>query len=80
VIKDLDRVLEVIVYALTPASPGGDWLRADQVSVGCLLVSDETGATEAVETVESEFGNETLFSLSVADDHSFITQCGVARG
>ena len=81
VLKKLDSVLEVIADALSVSvDTTGAWLRAEELSVGSLLVSNETSSINEVESIESEFTRERLFSLSVEEDHSFVTQCGIARG
>ena len=80
VVNRLENVLNVIADALsTTDGPEESWLLAEQLSVGSLVVADETGSTEAVEMVDAAFASETLFSLSVEEDHSFITIGGVAR-
>ena len=81
VLQNLDGVLRVIADALSVFEDRRDvWLRADQLSIGCLLVSTETASIDEVEAIESDFVRERLFSLSVEEDHSFVTLCGVARG
>ena len=80
IVNGLEDVLTVIANALsTTEGPEEFWLLAEQLSVGSLVVADETGSTEAVEMVDTAFVNETLFALSVEEDHSFITSGGVAR-
>ncbi|HKO35535.1 MAG TPA: endonuclease domain-containing protein [Pyrinomonadaceae bacterium] len=81
VVTNLDHVLNVITEELTRSTETADiWLRADQLFAGCSLVSDETGTIDVVKLIEFEFANETLFSLTIEEDHSFITSGGVARG
>jgi hypothetical protein len=81
IVNDLENVLSVIANALSPTRDRTQiWLRADQVSNGCRIVANETGATAIVETIDSVFVRETLLSLSVEEDQSYVTACGVTWG
>jgi adenine-specific DNA-methyltransferase len=43
------------------------------------VVADEQGAVTQIESVEHAHGQETVYDLTVEEDHSFVTEAGVAH-
>jgi hypothetical protein len=55
------------------------WVRAETLEIGFQLVLDECGKLAVVKAVDSRFVNETVYDLTVEEDHSFVTEAGVAH-
>ena len=80
VVRHVEDVLTVIADALkTTEAADETWKIAEELSVGALVVVDEARNTKPVSMVATAFVTETLFSLCVEDDHSFVTAAGVAH-
>jgi hypothetical protein len=43
------------------------------------VIADELGAVTQIESVEHAHGQETVYDLTVEEDHSFVTEAGVAH-
>jgi very-short-patch-repair endonuclease len=84
IFDDLESVLAEIAQCLTAApqadSGGNDiWVRAEILEAGFQLLLNERGEQTVVAIVDSCFANETVFDLTVEEDHSFVTEAGVAH-
>jgi very-short-patch-repair endonuclease len=55
------------------------WREARSLQPGDRVVGDECGAVLQIETVLHEHGTETVYDLTVEEDHSFVTEIGVAH-
>ncbi|MBI3951738.1 MAG: DUF559 domain-containing protein, partial [Acidobacteria bacterium] len=61
---------------------GGEvWRRADTLQPGDRVVaeSDESEKTFQIESIETTFTQEVVYDLTVEEDHSFVTEIGVAH-
>ena len=91
ILEDLDRVLEEIAEHLVPTTQhetrNGEelkeatetWAIVDKLKVGSEIVLDESGKIGIIELVETRFVNETVYDLTVEEDHSFVTEAGVVN-
>ncbi|HKY26404.1 MAG TPA: DUF559 domain-containing protein [Pyrinomonadaceae bacterium] len=82
VVNDLEGVLKEIGEYLS-ATPntgvGQEWRLAHELKPGDLLVINELGETAVIQSVDYRVVNETVFDLTVDEDHSFVTEAGVAH-
>src|SRR5438477_131539 len=60
---------------------GGEvtWRQACTLRVGDFIFADETGRTARLVSIERVLTDEPVYDLTVEDDHSFITEAGVAH-
>jgi len=63
----------------TPAQREVAWCEARSLQPGDRVVGDECGAVLEIETVLHEHGTETVYDLTVEEDHSFVTEVAVAH-
>ena len=55
------------------------WRLAHELNAGDLLVISELGETAVIQSVDNSVVNEIVFDLSIEEDHSFVTEAGVAH-
>lgn len=84
IMEDMEGVLAEIAEHLNFAPPQAElenetWSRADTLESGAEIVIDGFGNRGVLELVDALFVRETVYDLTVEEDHSFITQAGVVR-
>lgn len=82
VVNDLEGVLKEIGEYLSATPNTGvdqEWRLAHELKSGDLLVINELGETAVIQSVDYRVVNETVFDLTVDEDHSFVTEAGVAH-
>jgi 2-polyprenyl-6-methoxyphenol hydroxylase-like FAD-dependent oxidoreductase/very-short-patch-repair endonuclease len=79
VFGDLERLLNEIAEHLGRTSSEGVWLAAETLYIGAQVVLNETGAVAVIEAVENRFAEEAVYDLTVEEDHSFVTEAGIAH-
>jgi very-short-patch-repair endonuclease len=73
-----------VASSQTPLSTGGEgpgvrWREADSLRPGNQLITDETGRVSSIAAIERVHSNETVYDLTVEEDHSFVTEAGVTH-
>jgi hypothetical protein len=56
-----------------------EWLSAECLEIGDRVIVDGLGSLGIIEAIEFVFTRETVFDLTVEEDHSFITDAGVVH-
>lgn len=92
VAQDLEGVLreiaetcaERLTLSLSPQAERGNggeaqWRHAGNLHPGDFVIADEHGNRIRIVSITYEFTEETVFDLAVEEDHSFITESGVAH-
>jgi very-short-patch-repair endonuclease len=79
VFGDLERLLNEIAEYLGRTTSPGVWVTAETLDIGTQLVLDETGAVAVIDSVEDRFADEVVYDLTVEEDHSFVTEAGIAH-
>jgi very-short-patch-repair endonuclease len=79
VLGDLERLLNEIAEHLGRTPSAEVWVRAEILYIGSQLVLDETGAVAIIDAVEDRFADEVVYDLTVEEDHSFVTEAGIAH-
>ena len=51
--------------------------KAQELTIGSEVVLNENGEVAKIESIEFAWSNETVYDLSVEEDGSFITVCGI---
>ncbi len=85
ILNDLEGVLEEIGEHISPlretesGETGSLWCEAQYLHPGDNLITCESGDATVLESVEFCFTDETVFDLTIEEDHSFVTEAGVAH-
>ena len=84
IVHDIDGVLQEIDEFITPSPSGGHgehtlgFCKVGEFCPGDELIANERGEISTVEAVEFITANETVYDLIIEEDHSFVTEAGVA--
>jgi intein/homing endonuclease len=84
VFADLEKVINEIAEHISASPPASTrektiWVVAENLEIGSEVIVDESGATTVISAVENRFVDEVVYDLTVEEDHSFVTEAGIAH-